>query len=563
MKSFHAMQYTRPDIEAVEAEAHQWIEKLRSADSASSAIASVRELNELRQQTATQFTLSHIRNSIDTQDPFYKEEKLFSDKNQPRMQAISSAYYKALLDSPFRPQLEVEFGSLLLRKAELAVKTFSPEIVEDLGRENELYTTYSDITSNAQIPFRDGMYNLAQMGKFTSSLDRATRREASQAISAFMAQHGERIDQIYDEQVKLRTRIAQKLGYDNFIQLAYDRLGRSDYNADRVANFRAQVKEYIVPLAVKLRERQRERIGVETLYHFDEPLHFATGNPLPQGTPAELVAQATEMYDELSPETGAFFLFMVEHELMDLVAKKGKRPGGYCTSIASERAPFIFSNFNGTSGDIIVLTHEAGHAFMFYEGRNNVVPEYQMPTLEAAEIHSHSMELLTWPWMERFFGEDADKYRFVNLSGNVFMLASCCLGDEFQHWVYEHPEATPAMRRAKWRSLEQTYMPTRTYLNDEYLESGAAWHRVLHLFMRPFYYIDYALAVTCAQQFWTRSLADREAAWKDYLHLCQLGGSMSFLDLVDEAHLRSPFDPDCMQGIIGDIEAWFANANCN
>lgn len=561
MKSFHAMPYTRPNLEAVETAAHQLIETIRGADNAASVIQAVKDLNHLRQETATQFTLSHIRNSIDTQDPFYKEEKQFSDKNQPRMQAISSAYYRALLESPFRTQLEKAFGQLLLRKAELAIKTFSPEIVDDLARENELYTAYSDITSNAQIPFRDETYNLSQMGKFTSSLDRDTRREASQAISSFMAPYGERIDQIYDEQVKLRTSIARKLGYDNFIQLAYDRLGRSDYTADMVANFRAQVKQYIVPLTIKLREQQRERIGVDTLYHFDEPLHFASGNPLPKGAPDELVNQASAMYDELSPETGAFFRFMVDHDLMDLVAKKGKRPGGYCTSIAGEHAPFIFSNFNGTSGDITVLTHEAGHAFMFYEVRDNTVPEYQMPTLEAAEIHSHSMELLTWPWMDRFFQEDADKYRFVNLSGNVFMLASCCLGDEFQHWVYEHPEATPAMRRAKWRSLEQEYMPTRTYLNDEYLESGATWHRVLHFFMRPFYYIDYALAVTCAQQFWTRSLADKEAAWTDYLHLCRLGGSMSFLDLVKEAQLQSPFDTACMQGIIGDIEQWFSSSS--
>lgn len=560
MKKFHEMVYTRPDMDAVEAQANDLITSIRTARDITLVLDSMRTLNNLRQQTSTQFSLSHIRNSIDTQDSFYKEEKQFSDKNQPRMQAITSSYYRALLESPFRPQLEDEFGCLLFRKAELAIKTFSPDIVEDLALENELYTTYSDITSTAQIGFRGNTYNLSQMGKFTSNSDRATRREASAAISAYMAQYGERIDNIYDQQIQLRTRIAKKLGYENFIQLAYDRLGRTDYTADMVANFRTQVKQHIVPLAAKLREQQRQRIGVDVLYSFDEPFHFATGNPIPQGTPEEMVQQATKMYDELSVETSVFFRFMVEYDLMDLVAKAGKRPGGYCTSIASEHAPYIFSNFNGTSGDVIVLTHEAGHAFMFYEMRNNTVPEYQMPTLEAAEIHSHSMELLTWPWMNLFFGDTTEKYQFVNLSGNVFLLASCCLGDEFQHWVYENPNATPAMRRAKWRSLEEEYIPTRTYFEDPYLESGASWHRVLHFFMRPFYYIDYALAVTCAQQFWTKSLADKKAAWDDYLQLCRLGGSKSFLELVKEAKLNSPFESGAVQAIIEDIENWFATA---
>lgn len=559
MKAFQDMQYTRPNLDDVEAKARELVAQIRTTNDVSSALQAVNELNALRQQTATQFTLSHIRNSIDSLDPFYKDEKQFSDKNQPRMQAITSDYYRALLDAPVRAELEQELGTLLFRKAELAIKTFSPDIVEELGRENELYTTYSDITSTAQIEFHGETYNLSQMGKFMSSADRDTRKEASKAVSTYMAQYGDRIDNIYDEQVKVRTQIAKKLGYENFVQLAYDRLGRTDYTADMVANFRAQVKRYIVPLTTKLREEQRKRIGVDTLYHFDEPFHFATGNPIPKGTPEELVQKASSMYNELSPETGVFFQFMMDHNLLDLVAKKGKRPGGYCTSIETEHAPFIFSNFNGTLGDVIVLTHEAGHAFMFYQVRNNTVPEYQLPTLEAAEIHSHSMELLTWPWMDSFFEDEADKYRFVNLSGNIFLLASCCLGDEFQHWVYENPDATPAQRRAKWRSLEREYLPYRTYLDDDYLESGTTWHRVLHFFMRPFYYIDYALAVTCAQQFWTKSLANKDETWADYLHLCQLGGSQSFLQLVKEAKLQSPFEDGCMQMIIGDIENWFAS----
>lgn len=555
------MQYVRPDMNAVEIDFRELLRAFSGATSADQAVASVDKLNQLRQRTSKMFVLVNIRNSVDTADSFYKEEKRFSDKNQPRMATLTNAYYKALTTSPYRSQLEERFGKQFLNKAELTIKTFTPEIVDQLARENELYTEYSDITSTAQIEFRGETLNIPQMGKHLSSPNRDTRREASFAVSSFMAEHGDKVDEIYAEQVQIRTAIAKQLGYENFVQLGYDRMQRSDYTAEMVAKFRAKVKQYIVPLAASLRERQRQRIGVETLYNFDEPFHFPSGNPLPKGDPDWMVAQAKQMYEALSPETGEFFNFMVDNELMDLVAKKGKRPGGYCTPIPSEKSTFIFSNFNGTAGDVVVLTHEAGHAFMAYEARENTVPENGMPTFEAAEIHSHSMELLTWPWMDLFFQEDADKYRFVNLSGNIFMLPNLCLGDEFQQWVYENPDVTTAERRDKWSSLEKEYLPTRIYLDNPHLESGAAWHQILHFFMRPFYYIDYALAITCAQQFWKKSLTDKEATWADYLHLCQVGGSKSFLELVKEGSLTSPFEDGCMESIVGDINDWFANVD--
>lgn len=558
---FENMQYVRPDLDALETQFRETLLKFQGADTLETAVEMVNQLNHLRQQTSQMFVLVNIRNSIDSTDEFYKEEKSFSDKNQPRTEALVAEYHKSLVESSFREALEERFGKQLFNIAELNVKTFSPDIVEELGRENELYTKYSNITSSAQIEFRGETYNLSQLGKFLSSSDRETRQSASAAVWAFFADHGDEIDNIYDEQVQVRTRIARKLGYENFVQLGYDRMHRSDYTADMVANFRSQVKKYIVPLVAELRERQRQRIGVETLYNFDEPFHFPSGNPTPKGDADWMVGQAKRMYEELSPETGVFFNEMIDNHLMDLVAKKGKRPGGYCTNIPVVKSQFIFSNFNGTAGDAVVLTHEAGHAFMSHEGRENTVPEYEFPTFEAAEIHSHSMELLTWPWMDLIFGEDADKYRFFNLSGNIFMLPSTCLGDEFQHWVYEHPDATPADRRATWHRLEKEYMPTRTYLDNPHLESGGGWHLTLHFFMRPFYYIDYGLAVACAQQFWKKSLEDREVTWANYLNLCQQGGSKSFLDLVGEAKLISPFDNECLKSIVGDIKDWFAQVD--
>ncbi|MGE5702539.1 MAG: M3 family oligoendopeptidase, partial [Clostridia bacterium] len=359
-----------------------------------------------------------------------------------------------------------------------------------------------------------------------------------------------------DELVKVRTKIARALGYENFVQLGYARMHRSDYNSEMVANFRRQVKEYIVPIATSLKERQRIRIGLDELKYYDEKFSFKTGNPAPKGDPDWIIANGKKMYAELSPETEEFFTFMMENELMDLVSKKGKAGGGYCTYINDYQAPFIFSNFNGTSGDIDVLTHEAGHAFQVYASRQNILPEYTFPTSEACEIHSMSMEFLTYPWMHLFFEEDVEKYKFSHLSDALEFIPYGVSVDEFQHFVYENPDATPAERKAAWREIERNYLPHRNYDESDYLERGGFWHQQSHIFNIPFYYIDYTLAQICAFQFWKRSNEDSKQAWADYLALCKEGGSKSFLELVKDAKLTSPFEDGCVASVTGFIESY-------
>ncbi len=241
---------------------------------------------------------------------------------------------------------------------------------------------------------------------------------------------------------------------------------------------------------------------------------------------------------------------------MDLEAKDGKAPGGYCTYIGDHQSPYIFSNFNGTSGDIDVLTHEAGHAFQVYSSRFLGLSEYQWPTYEACEIHSMSMELFTWRWMHLFFGADTDKYKFAHLSGSLLFLPYGVAVDEFQHYVYENPFATTAARNTAWRNIEKKYMPWRKYEDNDFLESGGFWQKQSHIFNSPFYYIDYALAQICAFQYWSWEQKDPKAAWDSYVQLCQAGGSKSFLDLVKLAGLRSPFDDGCIKEVVTDIQSW-------
>ncbi|MBM6861233.1 M3 family oligoendopeptidase, partial [Clostridium saudiense] len=395
--------------------------------------------------------------------------------------------------------------------------------------------------------------------KYKESTDRNIRKAAWEATSRFFEEHEEEFDSIYDRLVKVRHKIAKKLGYRNFVELGYVRMSRTDYDSEMVSKFRKQVKDYIVPVASKLYERQRERLGVEELKYYDLDMEFTSGNATPKGNKEWILSNGEKMYSELSPETKEFFNFMVERNLLDLETKEGKAGGGYCTYINDYKSPFIFSNFNGTSGDIDVLTHEAGHAFQVYNSTWITVPEIVWPTYESCEIHSMSMEFLTWPWMSNFFLEDTDKYKFAHLGSAIKFIPYGVAVDEFQHFVYENPEATPTERKNMWRHLEKKYLPHKDYEGDDFLERGGFWFKQGHIFESPFYYIDYTLAQICALQFWKKANENREEAWNDYLRLCKAGGTKSFLELVELANLKSPFKEGCVSSIIGDIESWLNN----
>lgn len=552
--TFNDYEYKRPNIDDMAQQTKALLAQFEQAATVEQQIAVIEQLNEISSEFGTQSNLVYIRASIDTNDEFYKAERDFIDEVGPRIEDLTTQYYKALVSSKFRPQLEERFGKQLFDLADYQIKAFSPEIMELLMNENKLSSDYSKLVASAQIDYNGETYTLAQLGAFAESTDRAVRKEVMELRTAFFAEHEAEFDRIYDELVKVRHEIATTLGYKNFVELGYIRMNRVDYDATMVKKFRDQVRDFIVPISQKLYARQAKRIGVDSFKFYDEALEFTTGNATPQGDAQWIVEHGRTMYKEMSPETHEFFEFMIERNLMDLVAKKGKEGGGYCTFIDNYKSPYIFSNFNGTAGDIDVLTHEAGHAFQVYRSRNLELPEYLWPTFESCEIHSMSMEFFAWPWMELFFGEQVEKYKFSHLASSLQFLPYGVAVDEFQHVVYENPTMTPDERKAAWREIEKTYLPQRDFDGLMYLEQGGFWQRQAHIFNSPFYYIDYTLAQICAFQFWKRSREDFASAWKEYLHLCDLGGSKSFTQLVKEAGLISPFEEGCVESVIGTIE---------
>jgi M3 family oligoendopeptidase len=554
-ETFERIPYQRPDYDAFVAEWKRLLDEFRTASSPEEQSVLLETMNQLRIELDTAATIVSIRHSCDTSDQFYAAEQEYMDAVRPLIAEQVNDLYRALITSPFRHELERKWGAQLFRIAEMSIRCQSPEVIPLLQRENQLATEYQKLLASAEIVFDGKTLNLSSITPYVQHTDRGVRRAASEAKWDFFRTHADELDRLYDELVRVRTEIAQRLGYRTFTELGYMRMLRSDYTAADVARYREYVLRHIVPIAVKLRQRQAQRLGLGQLTFYDEPLQYRSGNPTPKGDPDWIIAQARTMYAEMSAETDEFFRMMEQRRLMDLLTRPKKATGGYCTFLGAYGVPFIFANFNGTAHDVDVLTHEFGHAFQCYSSRHHRAPEYWFPTYEACEIHSMSMEFFAWPWIKRFFREDEDKYQFQHLSGALLFLPYAVLVDEFQHEVYDHPTMTPAERKQCWRRLEQKYLPYRNYDGNAFLEAGAVWQQQRHIYESPFYYIDYALAQVCALQFWVRAKSDRDAAWRDYLELCRAGGTRAFTELVALANLQSPFDERSFTAIIGDINA--------
>lgn len=552
---FSEMPYKRIDMDQVEKKFKDIIERTKNAKSGEEQFTIHKEYYALNDDIQTNMTLAYIRHDIDTTDEFYEKEQSFYDEVMPIINNYETTYGKILYESPYREYLESKIGKVPFKNIELSLKAFDEKLIPLMQEENALVSRYDKLIATAKIPFDGEVYNLSLMGKFQRSSDREVRRRAWKAVSDYFLSVTDEIDEIYDKMVKNRTEQAKMLGYENYIELAYYRMGRNCYDKDMVANFRKQVKEFFVPFANKLHEQRRKRIGVEKLSYIDNGVYFTNGNPEPIGTPEEILAAGQKMYSELSPQTKEFFDFMRENELFDVLGRKTKKQGGYMTYLPNYKSPFIFANFNGTSGDVDVITHECGHAFQGYLVRNEEIREVADITMETAEIHSMSMEYFTYGWMDLFFGDRKDDYLTMHLEDASAFVPYGCMVDEFQHIVYAKPEMTPQERKEVWMQLEKEYRPHMDYEDDPFYSKGGFWQRQPHIFQVPFYYIDYCLASVCAMQFKVMMDEDFEKAWNNYYKLCKLSASDFFVNVIKEVGLQNPFEDGCIKELVEKLSA--------
>lgn len=555
---FSEMPYERPDIQEIKDQLEAMTEELKAADTYEKARDVFIRKDNLERHVFTLSTLCSIRHSIDTRDEFYKEEFKFWNAAFPEIQEYSQMWTMALLESTYRDEFEKEFGNIIFINAELEIKAFSPEIIPEMQQENELVREYDNLIASAQIPFEDGVYTLSQMTPFKNSADDAQRLSAWKAEGQWYKDHQADLDRIYDSLTQLRDTMGRKLGYDGYTQLGYYRMERNCYTKEDVEKFRAAVRKYIVPLADKIFREQAVRLGKSYPMSFaDNQLEFRSGNPKPQGTADDILAAGMKFYSELSPETEKFFRTMLDMELMDVLSTEGKEGGGYCTELPDYKVPFIFANFNGTQGDVEVVTHEAGHAFEAFMNIERVPVTTVFPSMESAEVHSMSMEFMAWPWTEEFFGPDSQKYRYSHLASALKFIPYGTMVDHFQHEVYARPEMTPKERHAVWKELLGVYMPWMKLDGDiPFYSEGEGWQRQSHIYGSPFYYIDYCLAQTVSLEFWAMQEKDIKNAWEHYMAYTMQGGSRVFTELLANAGLESPFDEECLKKVSQAASDW-------
>ena len=556
---FSEMPYQRPSLEEIRKLGEEVLNKIENASCAQDVIDTYMAIEKNSEEIATMGSLSYVRYTIDTRDEFYSAENDFYDEAMPAIQEISQKTSRAMLNSKFRPELEEHFGKLLFTNLEISVRTMKSEIMDLMMEENKLQSEYQKMLATGTVEWEGEMLPLPKLGPFKQSPDRAIRKKAFETDGKWYDEHQKELDELYDKLVKNRTAQAKAMGYDNYLALGYDRLGRNCYGPREVAAFRDQIAKDMVPLVAAIKEDRRKRLGLDKLKFYDEGLAFVDGNAIPQGTADEILAAGRKMYEELSSETAEFAEELFGNELLDVLSKEGKAPGGYCTALPKYKVPFIFSNFNGTSGDVDVLTHEAGHAFAFYRAMHKgYISALQNPTIEACEVHSMSMEFLTAAWHEKFFGDATRKYEISHCEDALIFIPYGCMVDEFQHICYENPEMTPAQRNEKWLELEAKYRPWIDFDNLPFYGRGAVWQRQTHIYTSPLYYIDYCMAQTVAFQFWIESMEDRKGAWEKYLRFADAGGTMTFQELVETAGLKVPYADGVIREIGEAISKWIA-----
>ncbi len=549
---FSTLEYKRPDMEAAKKKITGMIERIKNAKCAQDVIDVIFEMDEESKALGDMITICSIRHTLDTKDKFYEEENEWLDQQTPELAAYSVAFGDALTSSPYRPDVEARFGKQYFVSIDLQKKGFCEENIPLMQREAVLCDEYQKIMAGCEIEFDGQTLNLYGIMKYFEHDDRNVRKAAFKAYSDFYRSNEARLEEIWDELIKIRNEMGRNLGYENYVPVGYMNQGRTDYGKEEVASFREQVRTVLVPFCEKLYEAQAKRLGYDKIYAFDEKKVFPDGNAHPIGDDDFMIAEAQKMYHELSPETAEFIDFMIDHELLDLKNKPGKASTGYMTLLPSLSAPFVFSCFNGTIFDMQVLTHELGHAFAGYRAcRKQPVETYYFSSTDIAEIHSMSMEQFTYGYAERFFGDDADKYRFAHLQEAMTFVPFGVAVDEFQHICYEHPELTPKERTYEWHKLEEKYMPWRTYDKDEFMERGGYWYHKLHIYLYPFYYINYTLTTMGAMEFKKKYAEDPENAWKDYLALTDVGGSKSYLEILKCANLSVPFEEGAVKKACG------------
>lgn len=548
MVKFTQIPYIRPDMEEIERDMECGLAALEGAAGFEAAYYALLRLEEPRRRYMTLANLSEIHNTMDTTDPFWAGEEAHFGSIRPRWEAICDRLGKALTASPYAPRLKEHLGEEIFRRAEVNARAFSPDIAELQEEENRLSARYSALTANLSAEVDGKRCTLGEMALMKDDSLRASRMKFDLLSQAAYGEAKEELDSLYDSLVKVRHQIALKLGQKSFTEVGYCRQSRTGYGREEAAAFRREVEQGITPVVSALFEAQRKRLGYDTLWTCDEDESFKGPGPKPFDRPVEELFDG--VFAELSPESRVFYEELRRNEFYDLSTRRGKIRGAYSNLIPNYNLPFVFETFDSSPGAVKTFAHECGHGLHTFLKRGEPFIDSLSASGDLCEIHSMAMEFFIWPQLNKVYpAADVAKYRYFHIKSALAFLPYGAAVDEFQTRIYDEPELTPEGRRQLWKELEERYLPWRRYQSGGFLEEGRAWQRQTHIYKWPFYYIDYALAQTCALQYHFWDEEDHSAAWQSYLTLVRESDRHSFSETLELAGLQSPFKP----GVVSEV----------
>jgi M3 family oligoendopeptidase len=494
--------------------------------------------------------INHELNKNMADEELSDRERYQREEVQPAADRGNAALLKAVLASKYKQAIAERYGAHLLEVFEVMQEPLAPVNIDLRVKVGDLSMQYDKIVSQGEVVVGGETITLSKSRCMQSSNDRNVRKEAFEAYRNWFLDHRNEIAPIYDQMVHLRDEMGRNLGHQNFIPLGYKSMGRTDYDIAEAKTFRDNIRKYVVPVQTRLYKARAKRLGLEMLKPWDTG--YDPAFTLPSGiAPVETqIEKAQRIFDKLSPSLAKHFMRMRDEGLIDLENRKGKRAGAYCTSFPDEGRVAILCNSTGDSEDVATLTHEMGHAFQGWESQPIEAIELQWPTSDACEVHSMGMEYLSMRYMTEFFDQDlAEKFSRNRWRDGVEIICYIAIVDEFQHWVYENPNASLDERDAAWNRIWDIYKPGVDWTGYEQYKA-ARWYSQGHIFGMPFYYIDYAIAETGAMQIALMDAIDHDKTIETYIKLCRIGGTMSVLNIFKAVGMRSPFDESLMKELM-------------
>src|SRR5688572_8441578 len=461
----------------------------------------------------------------------------FVEQIEPALKPRQFKLEQLYLAQPARQQLSKHRYEVFDKHTQVHVELFREENVPLETEEAKLSQQYQKLSGSLTVNFRGEEKTLVQMGRYLEEPDRALREEAWTLVAKRRLQEVEKFEEIFDQLVRLREQIARNAGFSNYRDYAFRARARFDYTPKDCSNFHYAIEREVMPLLRKLQSEREALLKVPALRPWDLAVD-------PQNLPP------LRPFDQLDPDLSRGFRLMGDLKLLDLANRKGKAPGGYQSTLSESRLPFIFMNAVGVQRDVETILHEAGHAFHALATRDEDLYAYRHAPIEFCEVASMSMELLGNEFIESFYNEaDSRRARRDHLEGIIEIFPWIATVDAFQHWIYTNPGHTREARAAAWLELMERFGGNVDWSGFSDVRANL-WHRQLHIFLHPFYYIEYGIAQLGALQVWANSKNDRAGALRDYRKALKLGGSRPLPELFQSAGCKFDFSAATVKPLI-------------